>query len=209
MKTLVLAALMMGVIPFSTSCQAQRQTATPPSKTQKDVEQHQPLLSSEFNSFDRTRALAEKGDAKAQNDLGEMYRNGKGVPKDAEQAVVWIRKAAEQGNTEAQNTLSAMYFTGEGVAKDFQQAVKWSQKAAEQGDSGAQCNLGLMYASVLDLTRAYMWWIISAQNGNETASENEDHIRKFVSSNQIQEARQMARDWVSAHPSRYSRSKHQ
>lgn len=153
-------------------------------------------------SLDATRKLAEKGDAKAQNALGEMYRNGKGVPKDPAQAVVWIRKAAEQGNRDAENSLSSMYFTGEGITKDVDQALVWLEKAAAQGDADAQNNMGLILASKGELTKAYMWWIISAGNGNKTASENQDSFRgKFVSSNQVAEANRMAREWLASHPS--------
>jgi TPR repeat protein len=43
------------------------------------------------------RNAAEQGNATAQFDLGMMYENGRGVPRDDAQAVVWFRKAAEQG----------------------------------------------------------------------------------------------------------------
>ena len=41
------------------------------------------------------RALAEQGDAVAQNNLGLMYANGRGVPEDDAEAVRWYRLAAE------------------------------------------------------------------------------------------------------------------
>src|SRR5271166_1398822 len=43
------------------------------------------------------RPLAERADARAQTDLGLMYDNGRGVPKDYGQAVAWYHKAKEQG----------------------------------------------------------------------------------------------------------------
>ena len=48
------------------------------------------------------RPLAEKGDSKAQNNLGMMYGLGEGVPQDYQEAAKWHRKAAEQGNASAQ-----------------------------------------------------------------------------------------------------------
>ena len=51
------------------------------------------------------RAQAEQGDATAQYNLGVCYANGKGVEKDAEEAVKWYHKAAEQGNARAQYNL--------------------------------------------------------------------------------------------------------
>ena len=48
---------------------------------------------------------ATSGDAAAQCGLGLMYEEGKGVPPDYTQAVVWYRKAAELGNADAQFNL--------------------------------------------------------------------------------------------------------
>ena len=48
-------------------------------------------------ALQQLRALADKGDARAEVNLGGMYYNGDGVPKDAVQAVAWYRKVADQG----------------------------------------------------------------------------------------------------------------
>ena len=44
------------------------------------------------------RVAAERGDAKAQLDLGVMHCNGEGVPQDHRGAAKWYRLAAEQGH---------------------------------------------------------------------------------------------------------------
>ncbi|MDP7661678.1 MAG: tetratricopeptide repeat protein, partial [Nitrospinota bacterium] len=79
------------------------------------------------------RPLAEQGHAVAQYNLGVMYREGLGVPKDNKLAVKWFRKSAEQGDAYAQYNLGFMYEKGLGVPKDFKLAVKWYRKSAEQG----------------------------------------------------------------------------
>ena len=43
------------------------------------------------------RLAAEQGDAQAQNNLGMMYFQGWGVPKDDKEAIKWFRVAASQG----------------------------------------------------------------------------------------------------------------
>ena len=88
---------------------------------------------------------AEKGDAEAQAQLGEMYRVGLGVPEDDVEAVKWYRMAAEQGDDVAQYFLGAMYDEGQGVPEDDAEAVKWYRMAAEQGHAIAQYELGWMY----------------------------------------------------------------
>lgn len=49
---------------------------------------------------------AEQGDPVAQYNLGNMYANGRGVPKDDGNALAWFRKAAEQGQPNARNAVS-------------------------------------------------------------------------------------------------------
>jgi len=66
-----------------------------------------------------------------------MYDDGRGVPKDEQQAVVWYRKAAEQGDALAQNNLGVMYYNGQGVPKDEQSAYFWSLLASAQGNQNA------------------------------------------------------------------------
>ena len=58
-------------------------------------------------SLAETRTKAEQGHAVAQFNLGNMYREGDGVPQDDAEAVKRYRKAAEQGLTEAQGRVLA------------------------------------------------------------------------------------------------------
>lgn len=67
---------------------------------------------------------AKAGDAKAQNDLGDAYYDGKGVTKNFTEAVKWYTKAAEQGYAEAQKNLGWCYNYGKGVTKNLAEAVK-------------------------------------------------------------------------------------
>lgn len=50
-------------------------------------------------------SAAEQGDAKAQSNLGDMYREGEGVEKDYVEAEKWYRLAAEQGDDDAKEAL--------------------------------------------------------------------------------------------------------
>jgi TPR repeat protein len=89
------------------------------------------------------KALAEKGDALAQNVLGERYFFGNGVPKDVNEALKWIRKSALQGESWGQYNLGVMYRDGNGVLKDNKQAFNWFLKSGEQGYARAQTEVGL------------------------------------------------------------------
>lgn len=91
------------------------------------------------------KILAEKGDAKAQVNLGAMYADGQGVPQNYKMAIKWYLAAAKQGDTKAQVNLGEMYMNGQGVARDEVQALKWNMIAAAGGDrDGAQYRDALM-----------------------------------------------------------------
>jgi TPR repeat protein len=82
------------------------------------------------------RLSAEQGDVSAQYDLGVMYEEGRGVPKDFKEAVKWSKLAADQGNALTQNNLSYMYYKGQGVPKDYVLAHMWWNIANSNGHKG-------------------------------------------------------------------------
>jgi len=86
------------------------------------------------------KALAGKGDARAQFVLGVMYRQGIGVLQDDKEAVNWYRKAADQGHTTAQNNLGMMFDKGDGVLEDDVTAYAWYNIAAAKGSKAAKGN---------------------------------------------------------------------
>ena len=94
---------------------------------------------------DKILELANEGDACAQNNLGWMYKYGRGVEQSYEKAAGWYLKAAEQGYADAQCNLGFMYELGDGVEQSYEKAVEWYLKAAEQGLARAQYDLGDMY----------------------------------------------------------------
>jgi TPR repeat protein len=64
------------------------------------------------SAYGQWKPLAELGYAEAQNNLGWLYQQGKGVKQDDEAAFKWYRLAAKQGNAVAQTNLGSMYENG-------------------------------------------------------------------------------------------------
>ena len=98
-----------------------------------------PLMADEKKDkeeFEKTKALAEKGDARAQNSLGFMYLKGKGVEQDYKEAAKWTHKSAEQGLALAQHNLGWMYYNNE-VQGDDVTAYAWWNIAAANGNKDA------------------------------------------------------------------------
>lgn len=65
--------------------------------------------------------LAEQGDVTAQFNLGQMYRLGKGVPRDDLAAVKWYKLAAKQGSPHAQHNLRLMHRDGRANQQDYEE----------------------------------------------------------------------------------------
>ena len=76
--------------------------------------------------------------------LGFMYANGEGVPKNDAEAMKWYRKAAQQGDVMAQVNLGVMYGTGKGVPMNYVKAYMWYSLAKAQGEKKASDNLGII-----------------------------------------------------------------
>lgn len=72
-----------------------------------------------------------KGNGEAPVLLAEMYAQGKGVPKDCEQAMLLLNAAAKKANPHARSTLGSMYANGECVARDRVKAYQWMSAALE------------------------------------------------------------------------------
>jgi tetratricopeptide (TPR) repeat protein len=77
---------------------------------------------------------AASGNPLAQVNLGWLYHEGRGVPRDYKKAVELYTKAAEQGYAPGQAYLASQYATGKGVDKDYNKAVDLFEKAIAQND---------------------------------------------------------------------------
>jgi TPR repeat protein len=73
--------------------------------------------------------------------LGILYENGYGIPKNSSKAFYWYQLAAKAGNAVAQNNLAGIYSRRE----DDKQAVFWYEKAAQQKNNTAIANLANCY----------------------------------------------------------------
>ncbi|TGT80740.1 tetratricopeptide repeat protein, partial [Mesorhizobium sp. M5C.F.Ca.ET.164.01.1.1] len=74
-------------------------------------------------------ALAQKGDAIAQFNVGFLYSRGLGVPLDYSKAAEWWGKAADQDMAVAELNLGLLYSWGKGVQQDDSKAAELWRKA--------------------------------------------------------------------------------
>ena len=120
---------------------------------------------------DATRSVVE-----AQDLLGTLYAEGRGVPQDYSKARQWWEKAAQQGSPTAQNDLGLLYVNGQGVPKNYTRARQWFEKAAAQGNAEGQNNLGTLCANgqgvPQDYSKARQWYEKAAAQGHASAQIN-------------------------------------
>ena len=82
-------------------------------------------------------------------ELGESYRKGDGVPRDARRAAEFYERACDGGYAPGCYNLGKSYSEGEGVGQDWAQAAELYWRACEGGYGGGCNNLGHLYAEAL------------------------------------------------------------
>ena len=126
------------------------------------------------------RRAADGGNTPAMSNLGLLYEEGKGVPKDEAKAVeLYTRAMNDEDNPESQAmvNLGIMYLDGRGgLQKDEHKAVELFRKAADGDNLNGMVMLGAMYQDgegglPKDRTQAVNWYKKSADKGNEYAKK--------------------------------------
>ena len=102
------------------------------------IQEFTAIKADEAPNLEAMRAKAEQGDGEAQFELGWMYDNGKGVPKNDAEAVKWYRKAGENGHPIAQLSLGLMYGVGREVPQNHVQSYAWLNLSALDGNETAK-----------------------------------------------------------------------
>jgi uncharacterized protein len=143
------------------------------------------------------RPLAVQGNAEAQNNLGLLYLDGKGVPANLAEAVRYFQLSAAAGSALGQNNLGGLYRDGRGVPRDYARAAKWFAASASQGNSAGMYNLGLMYelgqGVKADPIEASMWHALAAEaNDVPNAAAHREALWQSMTPAGRDRARQMA-----------------
>jgi len=122
---------------------------------------------------------ADQGFAKAQNNLGNIYRK-----QSYQKALEYYQLAADQGFAYAQYNLGNMYYYGYGVEQSYQKAIEYFQLAADQGFVKAQHNLGYMYQYGYGVEKSYQKAVqyiqLAADQGDSDAQHNLDSLKSSI-----------------------------
>lgn len=94
-------------------------------------------------AYQEWHILAEGGHGGAQLNIGVLHEKGLGVPKNAEKAMEWFRRAADSGESAAFYNIGVLHRDGRGVPQDLEEAAKWFRESAEHGSAHGRFQLGL------------------------------------------------------------------
>lgn len=91
---------------------------------------------SSLNAFSQPVDLvkrAESNDPRAQFELGQLYANGDGLPKNSSEAIKWLNKSAASNTADAIARIGIMYAEGDGFQKDESKAIEFYKRAIQLG----------------------------------------------------------------------------
>ncbi|MDB5374833.1 MAG: hypothetical protein JWP04_3475 [Belnapia sp.] len=152
---------------------------------------------------------ASGGVAQAAHNLGFLFLQGRGLPRDSAEAARWFTMAAEKGVAESQYNLALMYFRGDGVSRRSYEALQWMRRSAQNGFLPAQKAVGRLYMTGLeemgqDIQEARSWLSLAASRGDGEARRWLQQIEQAEAAEQAfqqklaMQAQQTASLWASA-----------
>jgi TPR repeat protein len=140
---------------------------------------------------------AERGQAAAMVDLGYMFEQGLGVPKNLATALVWHERAAGLGHAGAMIHLGRLSEDGRDVPQDFAEARRRYEQAAALGNAVAMNSLADLFRSgrgmAPDPAAAASWYLKATQQGHASAMNSLGELNEAgagVSKNLV-----IARSW--------------
>ncbi|WP_416899848.1 MAG: tetratricopeptide repeat protein [Minwuia sp.] len=99
---------------------------------------------------------ADAGIDRGQNLMGELYRDGVGVPQDFAKALEWFELSAEQDFALAYFNASKIYRDPELEGfSDTEKGIRYLKLAADKGHAGAMIDLALAYVEGTDVPQNY------------------------------------------------------
>ena len=147
------------------------------------------------SEFKTTREKAEKGDPKAQLELGFMYLDGRGTKQSDAEGLRWCREAAEKGLPAAQRAYGLILRDGIVGGRNLVLARQWLEKAATKGDVMAQVELANTLAfspPPQDYVEVMKWLILAEKAGSTNAPAIIKQVAPEMSPAEMSEARAKA-----------------
>ena len=159
---------------------------------------HDFQIGNEKASLSIIKPLADRGNAKAQYWLADIYfDDGVGQKQNLANALSYLQKSASQGFVPAEGRLGEVYMDGDKTLQDFTQAKIWLRKASIAGDVRAQRLTGRVFELGLGVEKspaqAYGWFENAASSGNPLAQRMRDQLLAHMSAAEKSQGEQNAK----------------
>jgi TPR repeat protein len=119
------------------------------------------------------RIAADANIDRGQNILGELYRDGVGVPQSFATALEWFETAAQQDLALAYYNASTLLRNPDLGFTDMEKGLEYLKRAADKGHAAAMIDLALSYASGTgvqqDYAQALEWYSKAAARNRKSA----------------------------------------
>ncbi|MFN7096116.1 MAG: tetratricopeptide repeat protein, partial [Gammaproteobacteria bacterium] len=128
--------LVLGVMTVLAACTSTSNKSNYVPTQQNDIAAYNPTTYGYAYSYFKERA--QDGDPVAEDNVGKMYADGRGVPEDPTQSVAWYTKAAAQHNADAELNLGVACLYGRGTQQSTSKACQMFAAAKHDGSPYAQ-----------------------------------------------------------------------
>ena len=136
--------------------------------------------------------FAANGDARANYNLGIMYREGLGVGQDDIEALTHFIAAAEDGHMLGNYAVGLAFLRGRGSDVDAETALSYLKEATLLGHALSPVEMGRIYLegrlTKKNVVAAHFWWSVARDRNAPGATEFLNSLRRQMSETQKQEA---------------------
>jgi hypothetical protein len=116
------------------------------------------------------------GHVRACHKLGELYHEGRGVPKSSDEAYEYFLRNARNGIPASMKWVAVLWQNGDGTERRPEDAAVIIEYLAELGDATSQVMMGNTYDAAVgvekDDAKAIEWYLKAARQGSTTAMNN-------------------------------------
>ena len=136
--------------------------------------------------------FAANGDARANYNLGIMYREGLGVDQDDIEALTHFIAAAEDGHMLGNYAVGLAFLRGRGSDVDAEAALFYLKEATMLGHALSPVEIGRVYfegeLTEKDFVAAHFWWSLARDRNAPGAKESINNLSQQMTKAQKQQA---------------------
>ena len=138
--------------------------------------------------------FAANGDARANYNLGIMYREGMGVDQNDIEALTHFIAAAEDGHMLGNYAVGLSFLLGRGSDVDAEAALFYLKEATLLGHALSPVEMGRVYFEGIliekDVVEAHFWWSVALNRNAPSANEHLNRLSRHMTQAQKQQAEQ-------------------